>query len=193
MPVDIVIEDPAWTAADVCPEAEALVAEAVARALAHVLGTAAGGAEVAVLLTCDADIAALNAEWRGKDGPTNVLSFPTLAAPAARALAAGGVLDAGALPHDLSEEAGFPLGDVILARETIVREAAVQGKDIARHVAHLCVHGTLHLLGYDHMADDEAREMEGLEIAILAAMGVPDPYGGDTQPEDTPARARTTT
>ncbi|MCP1336420.1 rRNA maturation RNase YbeY [Futiania mangrovi] len=193
MPVDIAIEDPAWTGHDACADAESLVRSAVGAVLDRLLGAGAQDVEVSVLLTSDAEIAGLNSEWRGKDGPTNVLSFPTLAAPAARALSSGGTLDAGALPHDLKAETGFPLGDVILARETIAREAAAQGKTLPHHFVHLCVHGTLHLLGYDHITDDEAREMEGLEIDILAGLGLPDPYGGDTEPEDTSAHARTRT
>ena len=107
---------------------------------------------LAVLLADDAAVRDLNRRWRGKDRPTNVLSFPAAASAA---------------PW---------LGDVALAYETCAREAAEQGKALADHVAHLVVHGVLHLVGWDHQTDAEADEMEGLERDILARMGVPDPY-----------------
>ena len=121
-------------------------------------------AELTVVLTDDAAVRTLNADWRGKDKPTNVLSFPI------------------ATPEEIAaaEPEGPPLllGDVVLAYATCRREAASQGKALDHHVAHLVVHGVLHLFGHDHQADDEAELMEGLETAILAEFGVPDPYGG---------------
>ena len=111
-----------------------------------------GEGSVTILLADDEAIAELNREWRGKDGPTNVLSFP--AAPSAA-------------PH---------LGDVALAYETCAREAAEQGKPLEHHLAHLVAHGVLHLLGWDHQTDAEADRMEAFERDILARIGVPDPY-----------------
>ena len=103
-------------------------------------------------------MAAINAEWRGKDKPTNVLSFPA--------------------PRDIPIPAGEsrPLGDIVLAYGVIAREAEEQGKTLRAHVAHLMVHGTLHLLGYDHETDVEAEEMEALETSILKGLGITDPY-----------------
>jgi probable rRNA maturation factor len=110
-----------------------------------------------VTLTDDAAIRLLNRDWRGMDKPTNVLSFPQA---------------------DLPEgvDAPQPLGDVIIALETLQAEAAAEGKAPAHHLAHLVVHGTLHLMGYDHLEDDEAEEMEALERRILAGLGIDDPY-----------------
>jgi probable rRNA maturation factor len=107
-------------------------------------------AEVSILFTDDAHIQRLNAAWRGKDKPTNVLSFP--------------------------QGAGPLLGDVVLASETVAREAALAGKPLEAHMVHLIVHGFLHLLGYDHEREDEAEEMEALERAALERMGIADPY-----------------
>lgn len=107
---------------------------------------------VSVLLGDDASIAALNAQFRGKEGPTNVLAFPP---------AAG--------------EAGF-LGDIALSAETIAMEAQFQGKRFEDHAAHVIVHGFLHLLGYDHIDPSEAESMEARERAILASIGIDDPY-----------------
>lgn len=111
------------------------------------------------MLADDAAVRALNAAYRGRDAATNVLAF------AARE---------GDTPVVPEEPAG--LGDVVLALETLLREAAAQGKPPADHLRHLCVHGLLHLLGYDHGDAREAAEMEGLEVRILAGLGVPDPY-----------------
>lgn len=117
-----------------------------------------GPAEISILLTDDAEQQVLNREWRGKDAPTNVLSFPQIE------------------PFD--PVAGI-LGDIILARETLEREALDQGTTFEHHFTHLIVHGFLHILGYDHIEDDEALVMEGLETQILASLGVPDPYADD--------------
>lgn len=107
---------------------------------------------VAVLLSDDAAIAVLNQQFRGKPGATNVLSFPPAAA-----------------------EAGF-LGDIALAAETIAAEAKNQGKSFVHHASHLAVHGFLHLLGYDHLEPEDAERMEARERAILAELGIEDPY-----------------
>lgn len=149
--IDVEIEDVAWTAA--VAEAEDLTrktAEAVL-ALEHL-----SDRSLVVLLTGDVAVQALNAEFRKQDKPTNVLSFPAAPNP----------------EHHL--------GDVALAYETCAREAAEQGKPLARHLQHLVAHGVLHLLGYDHMSDPEAEEMEGLERMVLASLGVPDPYAADS-------------
>lgn len=117
-----------------------------------------------VLFTSDAEIHGLNAEWRGKDKPTNVLSFPMLDRADLLDLAAEG-------PPEL-------IGDIALARETCAREAADKGVSIEAHAAHLIVHGLLHLAGYDHETGDaEAEAMEALETKALAVMGLADPYG----------------
>jgi probable rRNA maturation factor len=114
-----------------------------------------GEPEVAVLLTSDDAVAELNQRFRGKAGPTNVLSFPASANPENH------------------------LGDVALAHGVCAREAAEQGKSLEQHLAHLVVHGVLHLLGYDHETDREAGAMEALERSILESLGVPDPYSSE--------------
>jgi probable rRNA maturation factor len=111
-----------------------------------------GAGGVTILLADDATVQDLNARFRGKDAPTNVLSFP---APATAA------------PH---------LGDIALAYGVCSREAQAQGKPLAHHLMHLTAHGVLHLLGYDHQSDADAEAMEALERKILAGLGVPDPY-----------------
>jgi probable rRNA maturation factor len=145
--IDIEIEDPAWTVA--LPDAEAL-ARIAAKAALDSEGRSAEG--VTLLLTGDATVRDLNLRFRDQDKPTNVLSFPAPANP----------------EHFL--------GDVALAYGVCAREAAEQGKPLAHHLQHLVAHGVLHLLGYDHIGDDEAEAMEGLERVVLAGLGVPDPY-----------------
>ena len=112
--------------------------------------------ELSLLLTDDAGVQALNRAWRGLDKPTNVLSFPGSGLPA---------------PDGVRH-----LGDIALAFETIVREAEAQGTSLAHHVAHLIVHGVLHLIGHDHEEDEEAEAMESLETEALAKLGIADPY-----------------
>jgi probable rRNA maturation factor len=150
--IDIDVQSPLWQAQ---PEAEPTVRAAIAAAAARV----PGDGEVSVLLADDTAVQALNRDWRGIDKPTNVLSFPS-AAPKA---------------------AGVPalLGDIAVAFETLEREARAEGKPFLHHLAHLAVHGYLHLLGYDHQTDSEAEAMEALEREILAAMRIPDPYAID--------------
>lgn len=118
-----------------------------------------GHLEVSVRIVDASEIHALNREYRGKDKPTNVLSFP-----------AGEVAG---LPPDVPRL----LGDIVICAEVVRTEAAEQGKDVANHWAHMLVHGTLHLLGHDHETDAEAVEMEALEARVLSHFGVPDPYG----------------
>jgi probable rRNA maturation factor len=152
----------AWTAA--LPDAPALVEEAVAAALA---GAPVGDdVEVSVLLTDDAAQRELNRAWRGKDAPTNVLSFPAFA----REQIAGGAA--------LSSAPPALLGDVTLAFETVRSEAEAAGKPLVDHLRHLLTHGVLHLIGYDHETEAEAAEMESLESDILERLGAPDPYAG---------------
>ncbi|MDD9901076.1 MAG: rRNA maturation RNase YbeY [Alphaproteobacteria bacterium] len=120
--------------------------------------------EIHILLTTNARIKPLNRDWMGKDKPTNVLSFPQFQIKGLKK----------------SDLAHFPdtveLGDVVLAHETIKREAREQGKKLEDHVIHLIVHGVLHLLGYDHMTEKDAKSMEKLECDILDVLGYPDPY-----------------
>lgn len=120
--------------------------------------------EVAIALLSDAEVAALNASYRKQAKPTNVLSFPAPAATIDRRAFAG------------AEPAN--LGDIALAEETILREAGDLGIPPVQHLQHLVVHGLLHLLGYDHDTAQPAEEMEALEVAILASIGVSDPYAG---------------
>lgn len=142
-------------------------------ALAERVVEAASGVEPALanarltasmLFTTDEEVHALNKEWRGKDKPTNVLSFPMLERDDLLALAREG-------PPEM-------LGDLALAHETCAREAAEKGIALEDHAAHLIVHGLLHLAGHDHVdSDAQAEAMEALEIAALAKLGIADPYG----------------
>ena len=151
--IEVEIEDPAWTA--VLPEAAA-VAE---RAAAAALGSIEGG--VVVLLTDDGTVRDLNARYRDRDRPTNVLSFP-------------------AAEMTIPGQAA-PLGDLVLAYGVCAAEAQALGKSLADHLSHLTVHGVLHLLGRDQEAEDEAEAMEAKERSILATLVVADPYRADAQ------------
>ena len=141
-------------------DAETLCRRAADAALAVLPDRPTGDLSATLLLTDDATLRELNRRWRGQDKATNVLSFPTPAAPAG------------------SGRPGMPreLGDVALACETVVREARDEERSLADHTAHLVVHGLLHLLGLDHDIDREAAIMEGLEIEALARLGIADPY-----------------
>jgi probable rRNA maturation factor len=153
----------------------ALAQRAVTAAMAQTphagLADAAPLVEVAVRMTDDAEVQALNRDYRGKDKPTNVLSFPQYG------------------PDDFvmlsnSDDGEILLGDIVLALETCAREAADKGIAVADHAAHLMVHGMLHLLGYDHLDDASGDAMEALETKALASMGLADPYvQGQTLPE----------
>jgi probable rRNA maturation factor len=147
--IDVIVEAPQWDA-----DAEATVRRALAAA-ATALGKDLHDHTLAVLLTDDAAVRRLNMQWRGIDKPTNVLSFPPPTAPP-----------------------GAPksLGDIAIAHETTAREAREEGKPFAAHLSHLAVHGFLHLMGYDHELEAQAETMENLERAILARLGVADPY-----------------
>ncbi|MCF8707773.1 rRNA maturation RNase YbeY [Rhizorhapis sp. SPR117] len=119
--------------------------------------------EVAVKLTSDAEVQHLNAQYRGKDKPTNVLSFP-LVQPDLLEVQSNG------------DDGEILLGDIVLARSVCIHEAVEKHISVADHATHLIVHGTFHLLGYDHMEESEAEAMEELEIAALGAIGIADPY-----------------
>lgn len=151
----------AWT--EVLPDAAKLARESAGLALARGVGATALSSptegELCIVFVDDAEQRKLNREWRGIDQPTNVLAFPAWD-PDRR------------LPAD----APFLLGDVVLAYETVSCEANGQGKPLADHVRHLVIHGVLHLLGYDHLTEQEAVAMEQLETSILAELGVADPY-----------------
>lgn len=157
--IDIEVEDSAWT--DALPDAERLAFNA-ADAAAWYFPDRREVPGITILLTDDESVRELNARFREKDAPTNVLSFP-----------------APPNPED-------HLGDVALAYGVCAREAAEQGKPLAHHLQHLTVHGVLHLLGYDHIGDDEAEAMEGLERAVLAGLGIPDPYAAGEGEHDRP-------
>jgi probable rRNA maturation factor len=158
--IEIAVESPRWE--------ELSSAEDVVRGAIGATLTDCGEAdvEVSVALADDTQIRELNRHWRGKDTATNVLSFP--------------------VPDTQPGETRF-LGDIILAFETIEREAADEAKPLAHHVAHLAVHGTLHLLGYDHENDSDADAMERRERDILARIGVPDPYASGAARRTEPA------
>ena len=150
--IDIQIQSPLWKAQ---PKAAQTIREALAAAAA-MLSTVDG--ELAILLTDEAAIRALNRQWRGVDKPTNVLSFP-------------------AAVTQTSIGAKF-FGDIVMAYETLARECADEGRDFLHHLAHLTVHGFLHLIGYGHEVDAEADEMESLESKIMLSIDLPDPWLG---------------
>ncbi len=149
--IEVEVEDESWTAA--LPEAAGVVERAATAALGAVEG------DVVVLLTDNETVRELNARYRDRDRPTNVLSFP-----------AADMTLPGQAPH---------LGDLVLAFGVCADEAEAQGKSLADHLSHLTVHGVLHLLGRDHEAEAEAEEMEAEERSILASLGVADPYRAD--------------
>ena len=149
--VEVVRHDEAWAEAPISDEALTRAANAALDAAPPKL---LGHDKIALVLTGDAEMRALNLYWRGKDAATNVLSFPA--------------------DDDISEP-GF-LGDIVLAYETVEREAREQGKSLGDHVTHLVVHGVLHLIGFDHEDDAEAERMEAVERAALASLGIADPY-----------------
>ncbi len=151
--LDILIDDQGWNAA--VPDAEARAGTAAGAALAGA-GFGAAGA-ISLLLADDETIAALNRDHRGKDGPTNVLSFPAEDMPA--------------IPDQPQ-----PLGDIAMALGVVQREAMAAGIPITAHFTHLIVHASLHLIGYDHQMEADAERMESLEIAVLEGLGVPNPY-----------------
>lgn len=154
--VDVIIQSSAWEA---LPDLKAL-AERVVRQCEAVTGVElAEPCELSIVFCDDGAVKALNAQWRGQDKPTNVLSFPTPGLLATKPL----------------------LGDIVIAFETVAREAETERKSLADHVAHMIFHGFLHLIGYDHDTPAEADAMEELERRIAQTLGIKDPYEG-TQP-----------
>ena len=171
--IHVAVPDAAWSTA--LADAEELVSRSAARALHFGLHGGEPGArtcrplEVSLILTDDSEMRRLNRLHRGQDKSTNVLSFPAADWP-------GGPGQMGAEFYRDSASMPLLLGDVVLARETTIGEAAKQEKAIASHLAHLVVHGVLHLLGYDHLDDVSAAEMEELERTVLSDLGIDDPY-----------------
>jgi probable rRNA maturation factor len=152
--IDLTVEAGAWP-----PETElaGLARRAVDAVMASIGATSEIASELSLVFSDDARLKVLNAGWRGKDKPTNVLSFP-------------------AFPHSRRGAVPPMLGDVVLAAETVAAEARAEGKPLDHHIVHLIVHGVLHLIGYDHETDAEAEEMEETERRILAGLDIPDPY-----------------
>jgi probable rRNA maturation factor len=159
--LDVDTEGPEWTSLG--ETSPAITAQKVASALPDFVDLPANKATATVLLSNDAHVQALNRQWRGLDKPTNVLSFP--AAP----------------PPAQARRAALHLGDIVLAEETVAREADAMQISRNDHFTHLVLHGMLHLLGHDHETDDEAEAMEAIETRILATFGIADPYG-DSEP-----------
>jgi len=148
--IEVIVRSTRWRRR---PTAKTVVKTAVLAA-AKAVSTARG--ELAIVLTDDSAIQALNHDWRGKNAPTNVLSFPAAAGKTAAAS-----------PY---------IGDIVIAYQTISREAVAEGKPFNHHLAHLAIHGFLHLLGHDHENDRDADKMERLERKILKRLAIPDPY-----------------
>ena len=160
--IEVTVAAPGWGGA--VAEVETWCERAAATVLAAFVPRAP--VEVSILLADDRAVCELNRAWRGINAATNVLSFPTIEPAAVAALAPS--VDP------------YPIGDIVVAFETVVREAAAEGKPVRHHLAHLIVHGTLHLLGFDHEDDAAALIMERLERRHLAELGVPDPYVVET-------------
>ncbi|MCW2274158.1 rRNA maturation RNase YbeY [Rhodoblastus acidophilus] len=156
--IETSVECESWRA---LAELDALIERCLMEALAETDERVRDGAEVSLLLCDDARIRVLNAQFRGMDKPTNVLSFPG--------------------PEPI--ETAHVLGDIAVAYETVAREAEEQGKPLPHHFCHMIVHGFLHLLGYDHETDDEADAMEASEARALQRMGIADPYR-ENQPSE---------
>ena len=161
MSVDVIIEDARWTEIGL----EALAARAVQATMVH-LGLDDEIFEISLLACDDTRIATLNNDFRGKPAATNVLSWPS----AARGCATAGEMP---VPPDPSEP---ELGDIAIAFDTCMSEAASSGRNLGDHTTHLIIHGTLHLLGFDHIRDADAALMEALEVDILGKLGLSDPY-----------------
>ena len=151
---DITVEAGAWPPKR---RLRSLVGKAVEAALSEAGVDAGAASELSVVFSDDAHIRTLNSGWRGKDKPTNVLSFP-------------------AFPVTPGKRLPPMLGDVVLAAETVAREAELEGKPLDHHITHLVIHGVLHLIGHDHEDEAEAEAMEALERAALARLAIPDPY-----------------
>ena len=161
MQIEVIVRSARWRKQ---PRAAAIVKTAV---LAAAKAVSTARAELAIVLCDDSAIRALNRKWRGKNAPTNVLSFPAAASGEKRPKT----------PYINTQYIKTPyIGDIVIAYDTTAREAAAEGKPFNHHLAHLAVHGFLHLLGYDHQSDREARRMERAERTILKRIAVPDPY-----------------
>lgn len=163
--IDFVVQSPLWQEQ---PESEDTLRRAVTAAG---MAVSVGAGELAVVLTDDSSIRLLNRDWRGIDAPTNVLSFP-------------------AKPSHVHGAPPPHLGDIVIAFETTAREAATEGKPFLHHLAHLGVHGFLHLAGHDHQGESDADAMETIERQVLARLGVPDPYRSLTPQHDGRTHAR---
>lgn len=165
--LDVMVQAPDWASVDL----EGLAQRAVGQTLGH-LRVPAALAELALVGCDDAAIADMNAEFRQKPTPTNVLSWPAQPlAPVRPGIAPP--------PPLAGPDGAYDLGDIAISYDTCAREARESGKDLPAHVTHLIVHGTLHLLGYDHETDADAALMEGLEVEILGILGLDDPYTSD--------------
>jgi probable rRNA maturation factor len=173
--IEVVVESAPWTRN--LPRAASLCRKVAAAALEGGLSksglrksvTKAPSVEMSIILSSDAAIRRLNAEWRGKDKPTNVLSFPAA---------------------ETTPGAPLLLGDVVVAYGTTSREAKAESKSLPQHLTHLVVHGVLHLLGYDHERDTDAETMERLEIKILSRLGISNPYAEPAAPLAAKRKAR---
>ena len=165
--LDVSIEaDEEWDSSTGWDElARSAAAAAIAESAFPQLGAGERTVELSIRLAGDEQVRALNSEWRGKNKPTNVLSFP--------------MAEIDELAGACSPGPELMLGDIILARGVCAAEATEKAVPIENHAAHLMVHGTLHLLGYDHMNDESAADMEAREVLALARMGIADPYAGD--------------
>ena len=152
--IEVIVEAGQWPAET---DLAGWVERAAAAVFAEIGASRPGQSELGVTFTDDAHISVLNADWRGKPKPTNVLSFP-------------------AFPE--TKEGPLPpmLGDIVLAAKTVAAESELENKPLEHHITHLVVHGLLHLLGHDHMTDAQADEMEAIERAALARLAIPDPY-----------------
>lgn len=152
--IDITIEDIEWGEEEVLYD---IIEKALTATIQHCSLDDVVTSELSLLFTDDEHMAKINAQWRNKNKPTNVLSFP-------------------AFPIEAGQSPGSMLGDIVIARETVIREAKQEGKSFQDHLTHMIIHGVLHLLGYDHETHEEANQMEMLEREILQKLSIKDPY-----------------
>ena len=164
--LDVALDaDPDWDSMNWAQLAHSAATSAIAESAFPQLGSGPRTVELGVRLTNDEEVRALNAQWRGKDKPTNVLSFP--------------LAEADELDDSGADGPELMLGDIVLAHGVCASEAADKAISITAHASHLLVHGTLHLLGYDHGDDAAAADMEAREVRALARLGIADPYAGE--------------